>query len=131
MGLINTQYLIQQSSSFQELAARFVPYFKGAEKKKDHLFLPIYNITEWCDHGTCQEMIDKLKEKGYFKLVMKEYKALQKKWGGPDVPVFILPVNESSKEIREQFYFQSGMAFDDKIFLFYPRIHRRNESVRC
>ncbi|MEK4337561.1 DUF2268 domain-containing protein [Bacillus altitudinis] len=119
MGLINTQYLIQQSSSFQELAARFVPYFKGAEKKEGSSILAHLQhhgmVRSW---NACQEMIDKLKEKGYFKLVMKEYKALQKKWGGPDVPVFILPVNESSKEIREQFYFQSGMAFDDKIFLF-------------
>uniref|UniRef100_UPI003EC0028A DUF2268 domain-containing protein n=1 Tax=Bacillus maqinnsis TaxID=3229854 RepID=UPI003EC0028A len=119
MGLINTQYLIHQSSSFQKLAARFVPYFKGAlEKEWSSILshLQYHGMTKcW---NTCQQMIDQLKEKGYFHLVMKEYKLLQKQWGGPDVPIFILPVNESSKEIREQFYYQSGIAFDDKIFLF-------------
>lgn len=69
--------------------------------------------------------------KRVFQACDERIQSAAKKWGGPDVPVFILPVNESSKEIREQFYFQSGMAFDDKIFLFYPRIHQRSESVRC
>ncbi|MGN7328384.1 DUF2268 domain-containing protein [Bacillus pumilus] len=119
MGLVNTQYLIHQSSSFQELASRFVPYFKGAEEKEWSSIL-----SHLQHHGmirsfkSCKDMIDQLKEKGYFQLVMKEYRALQKQWKGPDIPVFILPVNESSREIREQFYYQSGMAFDDKVFLF-------------
>ncbi|MDG3044079.1 DUF2268 domain-containing putative Zn-dependent protease [Bacillus sp. B6(2022)] len=58
--------------------------------------------------------------KRVFQACDERIQSVAKKWGGPDVPVFILPVNESSKEIREQFYFQSGMAFDDKIFLFIP-----------
>ncbi|OLP64806.1 hypothetical protein BACPU_21260 [Bacillus pumilus] len=119
MGLINTQYLIHQSSSFQELAARFVPYFKGAVEKEWSSILSHLQhhgmVRTW---NACQQMIDELKEKEYFQLVMNEYNKLQKEWEGPDVPIFILPVNEGSKEIREQFFYQSGMAFNDKIFLF-------------
>ncbi|BBP88480.1 hypothetical protein BsIDN1_20980 [Bacillus safensis] len=51
MGLINTQYLIHQSSSFQELAARFVPYFKGAEKKNGRLSSLTCSITGWFGLG--------------------------------------------------------------------------------
>ncbi|MFB8734066.1 DUF2268 domain-containing putative Zn-dependent protease [Bacillus sp. SL00103] len=56
-------------------------------------------------------------ETGYFQLVMKEYGGATKAVEGPDIPVFILPVNEP-REIESNFYYQSGMAFDDKVFLF-------------
>ena len=121
MGLINTQYLIHQSSSFQELAARFVPYFKGPRKR-----MVVYPRSPAASRdGSVLELVQKHDRQAQGKRVLQacheRISNASKAVGRSDIPVFILPVNESSREIREQFYYQSGMAFDDKVFLFVSK----------
>ncbi|MGE6630973.1 DUF2268 domain-containing protein [Bacillus sp. NPDC077027] len=119
MGLINTQHLVKKSASFQELMTQMVPYFEGMEEKDwSSLLSHLQGHGMTKSWASSKRMMDELKEKGFFHLVLKEYKILQKRWYGPNIPIFILPVDEKSKEIREQFFYQSGLAFKDKTFLF-------------
>ncbi|WP_232284419.1 DUF2268 domain-containing protein [Bacillus timonensis] len=59
--------------------------------------------------------------------VEEEYSALQKRWGGPQVPIFIFPADGTNSRIKREFNGKSGLAFSDKLFLFFSRHNTRGE----
>jgi uncharacterized protein YjaZ len=73
------------------------------------LFLPKQDVT-----STVNSFL-----KGHvFKEVNRFYESLRRDWRGPNVPIFILPVNLQNRSIRTEFKGKTGLAFHDKIFLF-------------
>ncbi|MCM3682792.1 DUF2268 domain-containing protein [Mesobacillus subterraneus] len=46
----------------------------------------------------------------------------KKKWKGPDIPIFIFPMNESNSRLMKEGKGKSGVSFIDKLFLFLTPI---------
>lgn len=65
--------------------------------------------------------------KNVWEKVEKEYESLQKKWGGPQVPIFIFPADETNSKIKKEFNGKSGLAFKDKLFLFFSSHNTQKE----
>jgi uncharacterized protein YjaZ len=63
----------------------------------------------------------------HWKTVEKEFAALRIKWRGPDVPILIFPVNQRNPQIMKKYKGKSGLAFQDKLFLFLAPEVKHNE----
>lgn len=62
--------------------------------------------------------------------VDKEYSVLQKQWNGPQVPIFIFPADETNSKIKRDFNGKSGLAFKDKLFLFFSP-HNTHSEIKA
>jgi len=51
-------------------------------------------------------------------LINNQFKSLMKEWNGPDVAIFILPVDFSNHVIQKSFHGVTGVSFADNIILF-------------
>lgn len=58
-----------------------------------------------------------LKDKTAWAVMELEFNKLQEEWSGPDVPVFIFPA-DVNRTIQKETGGKSGLAFNDKLFLF-------------
>lgn len=56
-----------------------------------------------------------LKKEEIWSKVAAIYESYQKKWNGPDIPIYIFPISNSRNN-------KSGVSFENKIFLFIDRI---------
>ncbi|MCY7777722.1 DUF2268 domain-containing protein [Bacillus haynesii] len=119
MSIASTYEWLEQASSVQELSSFLTPYFKGASKADAAAI-----VSHLQTHGMFRSWTDgehtmkQLKKNGVFQHVRREEQLLCKRWNGPDVPIFILPVDERNRRIRVEFGSKSGLAFSDKLFLF-------------
>ncbi|MEH7381712.1 DUF2268 domain-containing protein [Bacillus sp. JJ1533] len=62
--------------------------------------------------------------------VEKEYGVLQKQWNGPQIPIFILPADETNTKIKREFNGKSGLAFKNKLFLFFSP-HNTDSEIKA
>ncbi|NTU26773.1 DUF2268 domain-containing protein [Bacillus tequilensis] len=119
MSVKQTYNWLRQAASIDDLAPYIVPLFSSAEKKNWKGILGHLQ-----HHGMFKNIKEgihtasKLKEKGFYEHIQKEEQYLKNKWQGPDVPIVPLPVDERNRRIRLEFGSKSGLAFQDKMFLF-------------
>lgn len=91
-------------------------YFKDASPEEIQYHLHQYGMF-LPDHKDL-DVIDHMFEEEMWKTALYQYKKLRSKWNGPDVPIFLLPANQKSKQLREELHGQAGVSHDDKVFLF-------------
>lgn len=119
MSVEQTYSWLRKAGSIDDLAHYIIPLFSGAEKKnwKGILgHLQHHGMFKNIKEGI--QTVSKLKEKGFYGHIQKEEQYLKNKWQGPDVPIVTLPVDERNRRIRLEFGSKSGLAFQDKMFLF-------------
>lgn len=56
--------------------------------------------------------------------IFRKYK---RKWKGPDIPVFIFPLDQSNSKLMREGKGKSGLSFIDKMFLFLTPINDEKE----
>lgn len=91
-------------------------YFYDATATDIHQYL-IQNGM-FSPHPRDYQILDDLKENQIWEEAKKELRRLQKRWSGPDVPVFIFPSERRNRSLNIDFNGKSGLAFKDKLFLF-------------
>ncbi|MCY8132193.1 DUF2268 domain-containing putative Zn-dependent protease, partial [Bacillus spizizenii] len=119
MSVEQTYSWLGKAASIDDLAHYIVPLFSGVEIKnwKGILgHLQYHGMFKNIKEGI--QTASKLKERGFYEHIQKEEQYLKNKWHGPDVPIVTLPVDERNKRIRLEFGSKSGLAFQDKMFLF-------------
>jgi uncharacterized protein YjaZ len=65
---------------------------------------------------------DGLKSEGFWDKTEKIFMKYKRKWKGPDIPIFIFPMNESNARLMKEGKGKSGVSFIDKLFLFLTPI---------
>ncbi|KKE77999.1 Zn-dependent protease [Bacilli bacterium] len=68
-----------------------------------------------------KELIQKLQDNKVWELVETEKQQLRKLWGGPDIPIFIFPSDPNNRKMKRDQNGKSGLAFQDKLFLFISK----------
>jgi uncharacterized protein YjaZ len=84
-------------------------------------------------HGMYRSVSENILEslpKNVWGKVEKEYSVLQKKWNGPQVPIFIFPADETNSRIKKDYNGKSGLAFKDKLFLFFSQ-HNSHDEIKA
>ncbi|WP_047981117.1 DUF2268 domain-containing protein [Ornithinibacillus contaminans] len=114
MGVIRTdQWLLSDYKNPIQLCERLAGYFQAsAEEVYDYLYL--HGMYFPTDKG--EKSLNTLLQKNPWKVVEAEYEILSELWGGPDIPIFLFPIDESVYRVQGEG--KSGLAFHDKLFLF-------------
>lgn len=126
-GVIRTdKWLNESNTSPITLCKKLTSYFpKEASERNIYQHLKMHGMYR----TTAENMLDRL-PKNIWEKVGKMYETLQKEWSGPQVPIFIFPADETNVKIRREFNGKSGLAFRDKLFLFFSN-HNTNEEIKA
>ncbi|RSD29490.1 hypothetical protein EJA10_01755 [Mesobacillus subterraneus] len=74
-----------------------------------------------------KKIYEQLKVKGFWKLIERIFTKYKKKWNGPDIPIFIFPMDESNARLMREGKGKSGVSFMDKMFLFLTPVEDEKE----
>lgn len=112
-----------------ELCKKLKAQFFGVQATDIHNHLTLYGMY----HHPVKDgngLITKLQSNNVWGIVKKENQVLQKIWNGPDVPIFIFPSDPYNRRMKRDQNGKSGLAFNDKLFLFISE-DNSNEEVRA
>ncbi len=126
-GVVRTdKWLEQHFYSPREICHLASPNSKGAV----HFYRYLKRFGMYEPSAVTRRMFEQLKEQKAWEKVEKYYERYRKCWNGPNVKIYIFPLQPTNHFIH---YFQgrSGVTFPNKIFLFLsPTSDRKNwESV--
>ncbi|KAA0546505.1 Zn-dependent protease [Bacillus sp. BGMRC 2118] len=120
MSIIKTDsWLKERGNQPIQLCEYLLPYFEQGKAADIYQYLASYGMYKpsiLARNGELQQFI----EANHWSTVKKLYHSIQKRWSGPDIPVFILPLHERNAQLMKE-NGKSGLAFKDKLFLFLPR----------
>lgn len=118
MTVINTDKWLHESLDNPiEMCERLEKNFIGVSSNEIYQHLVMHGMYQQpLDDG--KELIKELQEKDTWETVQKAESRLRKKWGGPNIPIFIFPADSKNRNLSRNFNGKSGLAFADKIFLF-------------
>ncbi|MUK90415.1 Zn-dependent protease [Ornithinibacillus sp. L9] len=118
MSVIETdQWLLNDYEDPLKLCERIEDYFSGASASEIYQHLAINGMYRRpSKHG--EEIVQGLQDKRFWDIIKWEERKLQKKWNGPDIPILILPSDTTNRTMNAEYNGKSGLAFNDKLFLF-------------
>ncbi len=95
---------------------RLVGLFPNEGKRAIYAQLVSFGMEPF--HKRTKERLNSLRNAGVYDLVDLHLNLLKKKWNGSSVPVYILPSNQNNYRLTKELNGKSGVAFQDKLFLF-------------
>lgn len=117
MGIIATdEWLRKEFDQPRRLCDRLTPYFKkqnGNEVYRELSLFGMYKPSMLSWHTFNQMLDDQTWSKAN-----KIYQLYKAKWEGPEIPVFLFPIDQSGGLFRRAERTKSGVSFPDKMFLF-------------
>jgi uncharacterized protein YjaZ len=118
LGVVNTKkWLSEYGDSPIKLCEKLVKYFNGNSKKEIYEYLYMFGMYKPSMFSK-NDQVKQLTESNYWQEVDKLYTSLKVKFKGPDIPIFIFPINQRHSRMMEENKGKSGLAFSDKLFLF-------------
>ena len=123
MSFINTIDWLKNTPQQLNICEKLVPYFNNMNKREIASYLHSFGMYK--HPGDIEQWIEQMKEKQmgfYVKKLEKRYKL---EWNGPDVPIFMLPIDQANRKIEREYRGRSGLAFHNKLFLFLSKdVHK-------
>ncbi|WP_026675393.1 DUF2268 domain-containing protein [Alkalihalobacterium bogoriense] len=143
MGVVNTNKWLQQYCQSVKKANTREQQFKA---QCDMLIKPMIEQNVFKEHPHPIELhqyllgqglfhpdvdivntIEKFEEKRVWEIVERQFRYLKKKWHGPDVHIFIFPVEERNEMIMKHLGKKMGIGFTEKIILFLSATTTKKE----
>ncbi len=117
MGVIETsKWLERDFANPETVCKKLVPYFNGISSKEIYHQLTEFGM--YRPSRTTWQSFESLKEANAIRKITELYRSYQKKWNGPDVPLFLFPIDQGGGFFRRENKKKSGVSFPDKLFLF-------------
>lgn len=117
MTVIRTdKWLLKSFDDPLSLCDHLISYFNQAPAQDIYAHLTAHGMYHNAQYKR-DDQLPILKDKTAWDVVEFEINKLQEDWSGPDVPVFILPA-DVNRTIQKETGGKSGLAFNDKLFLF-------------
>jgi len=91
-------------------------HFDGAKAVEIYAYLMMHGMYYPFTKG--KALVKTLKQNNVWETIKEEQQLLQKEWEGPDIPVFIFPLDITNRTLMYESNGKSGLAFSDKLFLF-------------
>lgn len=124
--VIDTIEWLTESPLKIDVCKKLQPYFSSMKPHEISKYLQSFGMYRHTTHiDLWLEKKKNEKVSSYVKRLEKDYKA---KWGGPEVPIFILPADDDNRKINNEYFGRSGLAFHNKLFLFLT-IEVRKEDL--
>ncbi|ESU32609.1 hypothetical protein G3A_10330 [Bacillus sp. 17376] len=77
--------------------------------------------------GRARKNFEELKEGKYWSKIERIFVKYKRKWKGPDIPIFIFPMDQSNSRLMREGKGKSGLSFIDKMFIFLSPIDDEKE----
>lgn len=74
-----------------------------------------------------RNIFNNLKEMNVWEKVNKIFLKYKKLWNGPDIPIYIFPINANNRQLIRQTNGKSGVTFKNKMFLFLSSTNDEKE----
>lgn len=116
VAVISTNEWLKNDYSERQICRKLIPYFRPL-KERDILKL-LQSFGMYRSSSKVVHAVKQLEKEHVWNLVRNEELKLKAEWDGPDVPIFIFPVDDRNKRIINEYKGRAGLAFKDKIFLF-------------
>ncbi|WP_099156854.1 DUF2268 domain-containing protein [Virgibacillus ndiopensis] len=127
MGVIRTDnWLLDSYENPIELCIKLESYFDDVHSSDICNYLSLHGMYRQPSKNG-KKLIDSMKKKKVWDIVEIEEQDLQKKWRGPDIPIFIFPSDTTNRKIQQDLNGKSGLAFKDKLFLFVSEVNVEKE----
>jgi len=114
MGVVNTDEWLKKETNPLKICGKLKGHFQGLHVEDIHQYLSQFGMYK----SVSKSYIQKMLKRNVWERVKKHYQYLNTKWAGPDIPIYIFPVNESNGFLSRNFGGRSGVSFPDKLFLF-------------
>jgi uncharacterized protein YjaZ len=118
MGIIRTdKWLEDEFDRPTKVCEKLVPSFNGLSAPK------IYNqLTDFGMYRVsrmAKEIFNSMKEKMIWEEVEEIFLKYKRKWGGPDIPIYLFPIGQNRSFFsRQEEKVKGGVSYPDKMFLF-------------
>jgi uncharacterized protein YjaZ len=118
MGIIRTdKWLDEEFDTPSKICEKLVSAFKGLSAPK------IYNqLTDFGMYRASRlskEFFNSMKENMVWEEVEGVFQEYKRKWGGPDIPIYLFPIGQNrSFFFRQEEKVKGGVSYPDKMFLF-------------
>lgn len=99
-----------------KICRKFMNLF--AEEDPQKLYAYLTKIGMYKANRKTFASFKELKKRNLWEKTEKIFKKYQRKWNGPDIPIYIFPMIEMNSFFERKRNLKSGVAFKDKLFLF-------------
>ncbi|MEK3936916.1 DUF2268 domain-containing putative Zn-dependent protease [Sporosarcina sp. FSL W7-1349] len=126
MGVVKTNDWLRESDGNPiGLCKKLSSFFPNASVTDIYYHLLAYGMYTSAQNG--RDMREKLEENKVWTIAQHEFEQLQQLWQGPDVPIFIFPSDSDNELLMREFNGKSGIAYQDKLFLFIAPHNTKSE----
>jgi len=118
MGIIRTdQWLKDYFDRPMKICEKLKPYFKG--QTADDIYNQLLKFGMYRPSKASRNHLGDMIDYNAWEKVDKIFRKYQKKWSGPDIPIFLFPLGqERGFFLRQSERRKAGVSFPDKMFLF-------------
>ncbi|WP_110114572.1 DUF2268 domain-containing protein [Bacillus sp. CGMCC 1.16541] len=102
--------------SSEDLYEKLLPFFP--DTKSDEIAETLLGYGMCKPSSEFYDVLKELNKRNMWNKLQEKYVVLKKEWSGPNIPVFILPSNLFNRKIQTELNGRSGVAFEDKLFVF-------------
>jgi len=118
MGIIRTDQWIEEGFDRPvEICEKLEPYFHG--QKASEIYQELLKFGMYRPSGISNYLFHQMLDYQAWAEVGKLVAKYKRKWSGPDVPVFLFPIDQRGGFLfRQEQRRKAGVSFPDKMFLF-------------
>ncbi|MEC1523995.1 DUF2268 domain-containing putative Zn-dependent protease [Neobacillus niacini] len=118
MGIIRTdKWLEDEFDRPLKICEKLLPVFKGQSASK--VYNQLIDFGMYRASRRTEEIFNAMKDNMVWQEVEGIFQEYKKKWGGPDIPIYIFPIGQSrSFFFRQEDKVKGGVSYPDKMFLF-------------
>lgn len=127
MSVIRTdKWLLNCYEKPVELCKKITNYFEGVSAAEIYDYFALHGMYR---HPVKKGLtfVENLQKNNVWEIVKDEEHQLQTQWKGPEVPIFVLPANTTERNLKKEYNGKSGLAFNDKLFLFVSETNTKDE----
>jgi uncharacterized protein YjaZ len=118
MGIIRTdKWLEEMFDRPTKICEKLVHAFKGLSAPK--IYNQLTNFGMYQASRMTKEIFNSMKENLIWEEVEGIFQEYKRKWGGPDIPIYLFPIGQNrSFFFRQEEKIKGGVSYPDKMFLF-------------
>lgn len=110
----------------KKICEKLLDHFHGAEDPQE-IYSYLKNFGMYKPDRKNKRIFEKLKIEGYWNRIEKIFIKYKRKWSGPDIPIFIFPMDQSNARLMMEGKGKSGLSFIGKMFIFLTPVDDEKE----
>jgi uncharacterized protein YjaZ len=116
MSVINTIEWLKEASQQKDIFKKLSSYFHQLTEKEIAKYLQSFGMYK--NSYGLGKWIERVEKDKILPFIKDEERKLQMEWNGPAISIFIFPCDANNRKIEKDYKGRSGLAFNNKLFLF-------------